>query len=126
MTNPIENPKPNIEKPKYTLGDLERERQWDSGFGPNNPGAEARELAGHHRRLREIEDYLKAEGLLEKTEEEKITEKLDKSYPNAKSKTIVEYNSKRYQIRYFPFEKSRSGKTVKEWGHAWRLVEEKI
>ena len=35
-----------------------------------------------------------------KTKEEKITEELDKLYPNAKSKTIVEYNGEKYQIRY--------------------------
>jgi hypothetical protein len=110
-------------KPKYTLEDLEKERQWDSGFGPNNPGAERRKNIEHGRRLREIEEYLKAQGVLEKTKEEKVIEELDKLYPNAKSKTIVEYGGKRYQIKYSPVEKSRSGKTVKEWDHAWQPVE---
>lgn len=125
---PQENPQSQEAAPKklkYTLEDLERERQWDSGFGPNNPGAERRKLLLHQQRLREIESYLKEEGLLEVTEEEKMTAELDKLYPNAKSKMIVGHKGRKYQIRYFPLERSRSGKTVHEWGHKWRLIEEK-
>lgn len=122
---PQENKQPENqkEKLKYTLEDLEREKQWDSGMGPNNPGAEKRKYAAHLRRLRTIENYLKARGILELSEEEKNNAELDKLYPNAKSKTIVEYKGKKYQIKYFPLEKSSSGKTVYEWGHEWQLVE---
>lgn len=119
------------EKPKYTLEDLEKERQWDSGMDPNNPGAFSRKLEEHRQRLREIEYYLKQRGILEKTEADKfleenhrIHEELDRLYPGAKSKTIVEYNGKKYQIRYFPLRKSR-GKVL-EWEHAWWPVKEKF
>jgi len=47
---------------------------------------------------------------------------LDKLYPNAKSKTKIEYNGKKYILRYYPLEVSRSGKTVQEWGHSWELI----
>jgi primosomal protein N'' len=105
------------------LEDLEREKRWDSGFGPNNPGAERRKLNDHYRRLREIEDYLKDTGVIEKTEKEKLNEQLDTLYPSARSKSIEEYNGKKYRCRYFPIETSKSGKTVHEWGHIWELVE---
>lgn len=127
MKNPYESSQlpENPDRSKYTLEDLEKERQWDSGFGPNNPGAERRKLLAHQARLREIEDYLKAEGMLEMTAKEKVSRKLDELHPNAKSKTVVEHNGNRYQMRYFPLDTSRSGKTVREWGHRWRLVVEK-
>lgn len=107
------------EKPKYTLEDLEREKKWDSGFGPNNPRAVSRELHEHAMRLREIEDYLKQTGTIEYTKQEKIDAELDKLYPDARSKTVVEYNGGKYKIKYFPRDKSNSGKTVYEWGHTW-------
>ena len=126
--NIVETPKHPAERPKYTLEDLERERNWDSGFGPNNPGAERRKLREHNARLKAIETYLIETGVLakpppiEKSPEEKLGEELDRLYPNAKSKTIVDYNGEKYQIRYYPRSKSNSGKTVHEWGHEWRLL----
>jgi len=48
---------------------------------------------------------------------------LDRLYPNARSRSIVEYGGKRYRIRYYP-ETSRSGKTVHRWHHGWELYTE--
>jgi hypothetical protein len=70
-----------------------------------------------------VEDHLKQTGAIEYTEQEKLDMELDKIYPNAKSKTVVEYNGKKYKIGYFPLERSRTGKTVHEWGHTWKLIE---
>ncbi len=128
---PRENPEVVQKKLKWTFEDLEKERQWDDGLGPNNSGAFSRKLAEHRERLREIEAYLKSEGLLEKTEADKfleenkkINEELNKLYPDAKSRTIVEYERKKYQIRYFPLKKK--GNKVLEWEHAWWPFEEEI
>ena len=110
-------------KKEYTLEDLKLEQEWDSGFGPNNPGAELRKIKNHNRRLREIESDLKSRGLLEYTEKEKITSELDKLFPNSKSKRIVEHDGKRYQMRYYPLDRSKTGKTVFEWGHKWELLD---
>jgi hypothetical protein len=55
-------------------------------------------------------------------EEEKITRVLDELSPKAKSRTIIEYQGKQYQIKYFPVEKTDDGEKVKEWGHRWVLV----
>jgi hypothetical protein len=55
-------------------------------------------------------------------EEKEISRALDELYPKAKSRTIVEYESRRYQLRYFPIEKTADGEKVKEWGHRWVAV----
>lgn len=55
-------------------------------------------------------------------EEEMVTRKLDELYPKAKSRTLVEYEGKKYQLKYFPIEKTADGEKVKEWGHRWVLV----
>lgn len=120
---PKDKKEDSFEKPKYTLEDLEKERLWDSGFGPNNPGAERREWLNHQRRLREIEEYLKKQGVIEYTEEEKTTTELDKIHPKAKSKQVVEHNGKKYKLQFYPLETSGSGKTVREWGHRWKLLD---
>ena len=58
-------------------------------------------------------------------EEEKIAKELDQLFPRAKSRTIVEYEGGRYQIKYFPITKTEDGEKVKEWGHRWVAVKEK-
>ena len=52
-------------------------------------------------------------------EEKEIARALDELYPKAKSKTVVEYEGEKYQIRYFPVEKTADGAKVKKWGHRW-------
>ena len=52
-------------------------------------------------------------------EEERITRELDGLYPKARSRTIVEYEGKKYQLRYFPLAETAEGEKVKEWGHRW-------
>lgn len=128
MAKSIENPQSKTEKPKFTLEDLERERNWDGGFGSNNQGAESRKQRAHMDRLKEIEWSLIEQGILkepEPTEEQKLNMELDELYPDAESRTIIEHNGKKYQIKYFPKRTSLSGKTVKQWGHTWALIEEK-
>jgi hypothetical protein len=52
-------------------------------------------------------------------EEQRITEALDALYPKARTRTVVEYEGKKYQLRYFPIAKDEDGGKVKEWGHHW-------
>lgn len=118
-------------KGQYTLEDLEKAREglesWQERFAndsSNNPNKYQSQIKDAITRVRLIEGALKTSGLLEKTEQEKLTEELDELYPDAKSRKIVTYQGKRYQIRYFPLDQSRSGKTVREWGHDWRLLKE--
>lgn len=116
----------------YTLEDLEKARAelelWQERWAnssSNNPNKFRSQREWAAGRVREIEQDLKERGLLDKTDWEKINAELDKIYPNAKSRTVVEYQGKKYQISYFPLETSRSGKTVHEWGHRWISLEDR-
>lgn len=110
----------------YTMDDLkkatEQQELWDKKFASdrsNNPNKYQAQRRKAGDLVRRITKSLKEQGLIEKNEIELINDELDKIHPNAKSKTIVNHNGKKYQIRYFPTVKSRSGKTVKEWEHSW-------
>lgn len=117
------------ERQEYTEEDLEEaerdlERANEIGMSGNNPNAGRARQQVARARVRTVEQALKQSGKIEKTLEERLTEELDKLYPNAKSKTVVEYQGKKYQVRYFPLESSRTGKTVFEWGHQWVIFSE--
>jgi hypothetical protein len=112
------------ERQEYTEKDLEKakqdlERANEIGMSGNNPNAGRARQQEARARLRTVKQALKQAGQIEKTDEGKLTAELDRIYPNAKSKTIVEHDGKKYQVRYFPLESSRTGKTVLEWGHQW-------
>jgi hypothetical protein len=53
------------------------------------------------------------------TEKELLDKELDEAFPNAQSKQIVEHKGRKYRRRFWPLDKSRSGKTVHEWGCDW-------
>lgn len=128
--------KEEVEKMKdisvdYTAEDLEKaekdlERANEIGMSGNNPNAGRAIQKAARSRLRTVKEVLKQSGQVEKTPEEKLTEELDNLYPNAKSKTVVEHRGKKYQVRYFPLESSRTGKTVFEWGHSWIPFSEEL
>jgi len=105
------------------LVDAEAElKRWDDAYAndsSNNPNKYEAQRRDARRAVRRISENLKNQGLIEKSKNERLTEELDHLYPNAQSKKKVNYNGVVYQIRYFPLEKSRSRKTVKEWGHEW-------
>ncbi|MGT2594030.1 hypothetical protein ACVQ79_16480 [Vibrio cholerae] len=113
----------------YTLEDLDKaievKQHWDDKFfndSSNNPNKYQAQRRDAEICVQQIRSYLKSVGIIEKTEDERLNEQLDTLYPNAKSKTIVEYQGSQYQVRYFPVVKSRSRKTVKEWGHSWHKL----
>lgn len=105
------------------LGIAEAElKRWDDAYAndsSNNPNKYEAQRRDARRAVRRISEALKSQGIIEKSEAEKITAELDRLFPNAKSKASVMHNGVTYQNRYFPLEKSRSRKTVKEWGHEW-------
>lgn len=122
--------KPDSKICRYTLDDLEKARERlkslndayanDSSNNPNKYRSDI-EIASSDVRL--IRYELINAGLIEMTEKEKLQADLDKLYPNAKSKSVVEYKGKKYKICYWPI-KSRSGKTVQEWRHRWEELDE--
>lgn len=110
----------------YSLEDLSAAevelKRWDEAYAndsSNNPNKYEAQRRDARRAVRIISAQLKLLGLIETSDAEKLTDELDRLYPNAKPKAIVVHNGVKYQIRYFPVEKSRSRKTVKEWGHEW-------
>lgn len=113
----------------YTLEDYDRARAelarwneaWDSYTG-NNPEKYRGDVMAALRKVREIEASLKNAGLLELTEQERLDLELSRTFPNAQSKEVVAYEVKQYRLRFYPLEKSRSGKTVTEWGRRWELA----
>ena len=113
----------------YTLDDLAIAKapleKWNAAFADdrsNNPNKYEAQRRDAAIKVRRIEEGLKHQGLVEKSESDMLNEELDRLYPNAKSRTIVTHNGKQYQVRYFPLVQSRSRKTVKEWGHTWCLL----
>lgn len=117
-------------KTMYTFEDYEKARlelhrwnkQWDNYTG-NNPHKYQTDIRDAARKVREIELFLKDAGILERTESEQLEIELDRMFPNAQTREVVEYNGKKYRRQFWPLEKSRSGKTVKEWGKSWLPVE---
>ena len=110
----------------YTLEDYEKAkgeaRKWTDAFdryNGNNPDKYQSDIKIARVKLREIKQDLKSRGLLVMNDKEKLEAELDKEFPEAKSKQIVEYKGKSYQRKYFPLEKSRSRKTVTDWGKTW-------
>ena len=110
----------------YSLEDLAKARgearNWGDAYAndrSNNPNKYQAQRRDAGIKIRRIEEYLKDKGIIPKTPQEVLNEDLDKLYPDAKSKTVVNHNGTKYQIRYFPLVQSRSRKTVKEWGHNW-------
>lgn len=115
----------------YTVDDYEKAKaalkklndRFDRYDG-NNPNKYQADLKMARSRLRTIEAYLKEVGIIAITDKERIEKVLNKAFPNAKSKEVVEFEGKCYQLRFFPLEMSRSRKTVTEWGKSWVEVRE--
>ncbi len=113
----------------YTSEDLEKanaelalwEKRWDNYSG-NNPNKYQSDIRLCRGRVRMISDYLKRSGELEMSLQEKLNAELDRAFPNAQSKEIVEYQGEKYQRRFYPLEKSRSRKSVTVWGKEWAKI----
>ncbi len=110
----------------YNLDDLAaakaESQRWGDAFADdrsNNPNKYEAQRRDAGAKVRKIEESLKRQGLIAKSEKDILNEELDHLFPNAKSKTIVTHNGHKYQVRYFPLVTSRSRKTVLEWGHSW-------
>ncbi|MDP9993838.1 multidrug resistance efflux pump [Variovorax boronicumulans] len=114
----------------HTLEDLEAARaaltqsqeKFDRYSG-NNPNKFRSEIKSAGAAVRMIEASLKASGLLPRSQQEELEHRLDAAFPNAQSKQTVEFEGKRYTLRFTPAAKSNSGKSVTEWRKYWTLEE---
>jgi exonuclease VII small subunit len=114
----------------YTLEDLEKAqaeldahlKRWEN-YGGNNPNKYQANIRNAQSRVRSITESLKAQELIPRTEQELLEARLDNACPKAGSKQIVEFEGKKYQKQFFPLSRSRSGKSVSEWGAHWVSVD---
>lgn len=114
----------------YTLEGYERakakvrrlEEVFDRYTG-NNPDKYQSDLKSARAMVGVIESVLKSQGILSKTDGERLNDELNEAFPDAKSKQVVKYKGKQYQRLYFPLEKSRSREIVTEWGKKWIALE---
>ncbi len=110
----------------YSLQDCENAKaelravqtHWENYSG-NNPDKYRGDLKAARSKLRAIESNLKERGELPLTEHERLERELNRAFPKARNKDIVEYRGKKYRLRYYPVERSRSRKSVTEWGKSW-------
>lgn len=112
-----------------TLQDLDQAQAdvtlWDERWandGSNNPNKYWAQRQAARRRVRELTAILKLQGDLEMTDHERLCATLDAIAPNARSGEVVEHHGLRYRRRFFPEEKSRTGKTVTAWGRTWEKL----
>ncbi|HCJ7274148.1 TPA: hypothetical protein NVH30_003823 [Vibrio cholerae] len=86
----------------YTLEDLRAAQaeldlwqgRWDRYDG-NNPNKYQADIRNAQSRVRSITESLKASGMLERSEQENLEVRLDRQFPNAQSKEIVEFEGKK-------------------------------
>lgn len=112
----------------YTIADLEKakaerasiETRWENYSG-NNPNKFHSERKAARAEVETIEAHLKASGKIPLSEHEVLDRELDRFFPEAKSKEIVEHQGIHYQRRFSPAEKSRAG-NVTRWHKSWIAV----
>ncbi|MGL4188660.1 MAG: hypothetical protein ACRCTM_07240 [Sphaerotilus sulfidivorans] len=113
----------------YTLEDyaaakakLESLNKMRENYDGNNPNKYQAKIETAKADLHLIEESLKQSGLLSRTETEERDLQLDAAFPNAQSRQVVEWKSRKYMRRFSPVSKSLSGKTVKDWRGYWEEV----
>lgn len=112
----------------HTLDDLDKakaerdaiESRWENYSG-NNPNKFNSQRKQASTKVEAIEAQLKASGTIPLSEHETIEQELDRLFPNAASKEIVEHLGIRYQRQFTPAEKSRAGK-VSRWHKSWIAI----
>lgn len=113
----------------YTLKDLEEAQaaleacqKRCADYDGNNPDKYRAHVGPAQSLVRSITESLKAQGLIPRTEQETLEARLDSEFPKAGSKQVIEFEGKKYQKQFYPLSRSRSGKSVNEWGERWVLV----
>lgn len=111
----------DLEQAKANLASLEERDSMDTS---GNPDKYHTRIQAARRNVRNLEEGLKAAGVIPYTEQEQLEQRIDAAFANADNHQIVEFEGGRYQRRFHPLSKSRSGKSVLEWGKSWvRLLD---
>ena len=111
-----------LEGLEQAKAELDRLNERDSMDTSGNPDKYRTRINNARREVDRITDALKAKGVLERSEKELLNMKLDKAFPKARSKEVVEFEGTQYVLRFSPRTKSRSGKTVTSWNRSWERV----
>jgi hypothetical protein len=69
-----------------------------------------------------IEMALKSLGKLPYSEKELLEIEIDRAFPKARSREIVEFKGQKFELRFSPKTKSRSGKSVTSWNRWWQKL----
>lgn len=112
----------------YSLADLEaakaERKAWEDrwvNYSGNNPDKYHSQRNAAQAKVEEVESYLKATGVIPLSDHEALEQALNRLFPNASSKDVVEFRGARYQCRFSPAEMSRSG-NVKRWRKHWMVL----
>ncbi|MGL4967648.1 MAG: hypothetical protein ACRC67_40905 [Inquilinus sp.] len=93
----------------------------DANDRSNNPDKYRSDIKRARLRVEHIVLDLKSRGLMPKSPQELLNAELDRLFPRARSRDVVEHDGKTYRKRFFPRDTSHSGR-VTEWAHSWELV----
>lgn len=97
------------------------EQRWEDYTG-NNPNKYRGDLNLWRGEVDRLERALKKDGVLPVTDEEKLEFELDRRFPGARSREVVEFDGKKYRRRFSPAEFSRTRKSVTRWHKWWEPV----
>lgn len=112
---------PTLDDLRLAESELARLEDAFDNYSGNNPNKYRTSIGDAHAKVRMIVEALKAAGVIEKTEQERLEETLNRMAPNARHRDIISLDGRSYQRTFFPARKSRKG-NVTEWRGAWREV----
>lgn len=98
------------------------DERWSNYMG-NNPNKYQAQLKYWRGEVDRLERVLKMEGVLPATDEEKLHFELDRTFPQARSREVVELRGQKFRRRFSPAEFSRSRQTVTRWNKWWEMVD---
>lgn len=114
----------------YTLGDLDKARSTleqavakRDNHGRANPNKFDSLVNEATLEVRRITRALKQHGVLSLTDQERLERDLDRRFPKARSRDIVQHEGRRYVRCVTPAVTSLSGKTVYDWDKGWRQLD---
>ena len=118
------------DSPLYTVQDYEVAKaslaaveQRLADYTGNNPDKYRSALREAREHLRAVERCLKDSGVLPLSDRETLERELDRAFPNAGSRQVVEFEGVRYRRGFEPLEWSNSRKSVRQWRKWWERVE---
>lgn len=112
----------------YTIEDLDKARadlahlnERDNSDTSGNPMKYHSRIQDARRKIMLIENQLKADGLIPRSDQEQLEHRLDAAFPKAKTRETVTFENKTYQKRFRPLTRSRKGNPT-SWQGYWLEV----